>query len=829
MRFSTLRLRIQNSRLGTKITVLLVLVVVLWGFAAWVTSLDGRNLLWVQTYKSQLADPSDPFLVELQRERRLTAIWLARPGPGQQAVLNDLKEQRARTDKEAVKLRRGAESRRLRIAADDKLEARVDEMLAAIDSLGETRKAIDARVIAREPAVRAYTTVIASVFRMYEGIGTLDDEDIAESTRNLIQVNQTWEILSQEDALVAGALASGRPTRDDLTQFMRISGARRHATERAVARLEAQDEIAYRRLSSSKTLAKLNGVEEQLTAVSIGRNPQRYPITLEQWESATEPALAEMRDTVQNAGNRVAKQATPVAAGVIIKFVLVVIIGALTVIAAIIVSWTTARALVRQLERLRDAAMDLAEKRLPSVVERLGHGEKVDVAVEAPPLQFGTDESGQVGRAFNVVQETAIRTAVEQAELRRGVRDVLLSLARRTQALVHRQLAMLDKMERRRDIEVKELEELFRLDHLATRMRRNAENLIVLSGALPARGWQKPVPMVDVIRAAVGEVEDYTRVTVMPFSPVRLVGRAVGDVTHLLAELIENAVSFSPPDTVVQVGGHLVASGFAIDIEDRGLGMTDEKLAEINDRIANPPDFNMQSSVQLGLFVVSKLAERYNVQVSLKRSAYGGTTAVVLIPRDLIVEGEETGAPQKSDGNKEKAGGRPAAESAATGNGQAAERSDGGQDRAPALVAVPGLGPDSSTEMEASASTATGTASAEPSTDTDTEDEPSSSMPKPPQMESTPSGLPVRVPQANLAEPLRTDEPIVAKEPEETEDTGRSPEEIHRIIGAYQRGTLKGRSDAARARGGGDEPDRTDPTDAAENEHDDGEQTNEDQ
>ena len=831
-------MRFRNSRLRTKIAALLLSMTALWAFAAWVTLREGVNLLWVNTYDSQLATPSDPLLVELQRERRLTAIWLARSGQGQQAVLNDLREQRARTDKEAAALREGANSGSLRRAADDELEELVDEMLAELDKLGDQRKAIDARAIAREPAVNAYTTTIGAIFRMYEGIGTLDDEEIAQATRNLIEVNQTWEILSQEDALVAGALASGRLTQDDLTQFVRISGARRHATDRAISRLENQDEIAYRRLSSSEALAKLDSVEEQLTAASVGRGSQRLPITPEQWQAATEPALNEMRDTVQEAGQRLVGQATPVAALVIVRLVLAGGLGMLAVIASIIVSITTARALVRQLERLRDAAWELAEKRLPSVVERLGHGEKVDVAAEAPPLRFGSDEIGQVGRAFNAVQETAIRTAVEQAELRRGIRDVLLSLARRTQTLVHRQLTMLDTMERRRDIETKELEELFRLDHLATRMRRNAENLIVLSGALPARGWRNSVPMVDVVRAAVGEVEDYTRVTVLPFGPVELAGRAVGDVTHLLAELIENAVSFSPPDTVVQVGGHLVASGFAIDIEDRGLGMTDEKLAEINARIADPPDFNLQSSVQLGLFVVSKLAERYNVQVSLKRSAYGGTTAVVVIPRDLITEqppeqpkaattrnGLEVRRPVAA-GARQGAASGPADARTSGATATLSPSSTGPQPSGPALVAVPPPEPEGPEDSAPNGRAADGGAPAQrtpaqvdaaaegnrrpedaasqdggaPPT-TQPEDQPPV-----PEMSTTPSGLPVRVPQANLVEPLRSDEPSAAEEPEEPEVPGRSPEEIQRIMGSYQRGTRQGRSDAARAERQGGRP-----------------------
>ena len=182
------------------------------------------------------------------------------------------------------------------------------------------------------------------------------------------------------------------------------------------------------------------------------------------------------------------------------------------------------------------------------MVERLGRGEEVDVATEAPPLEFGDDEIGQVGQAFNAVQDTAVRTAVEEAELRRGIREIFLNLARRTQALVHRQLTLLDEMERR-EHDAEELEDLFRVDHLATRMRRNAENLIVLAGATPGRGWRRNVPMIDVVRGAVAEVEDYTRVDVQPMGAVPLAGRAVGDVIHLLAELIENGLSFSPPHT----------------------------------------------------------------------------------------------------------------------------------------------------------------------------------------------------------------------------------------------------------------------------------------
>ncbi|MFI0405435.1 nitrate- and nitrite sensing domain-containing protein [Actinomadura sp. 3N508] len=789
-------MRFRNSRLRTKIAALLLSLTALWTFAAWVTLREGLNLLTINTLDQNVSRPGVEMVTQLQRERRLSLIYLGSQGRQQRAALH---QQRQSVDRAVTDYRKKASSGGVSRVASDALKRRINESFTGLDALRAGRLAIDVRSVDRNAAAKPFNDVIDTAFLLYRSAGAVDDEAIAKDGRTLSSLTRAKELLSREDAFFAGVLASGRFTPAEHAQFVELRGVQRFLREEAAAELPEADRAQYDAVLKSDAYARLKVLEERVVQSRPGGAAPR--IRAEEWQSAMAPVQEQVEQVVLDGGDRLVERAKPMAFGIIVRLLLAGGLGLLAVIASIVMSITTARALVRQLERLRGAAWELAEKRLPGVVERLGHGETVDVAVEAPPLEFGTDEIGQVGRAFNAVQETAIRTAVEQAELRRGVRDVLLSLARRTQTLVHRQLTMLDTMERRRDIEVKELEELFKLDHLATRMRRNAENLIVLSGALPARGWRNSVPMVDVVRAAVGEVEDYTRVTVLPFGPVELAGRAVGDLTHLLAELIENAVSFSPPETVVQVGGHLVASGYAIDIEDRGLGMTDDKLAEINARIADPPDFNLQSSVQLGLFVVSRLAERYNVQVSLKRSAYGGTTAVIVIPRDLVVEQAPAPVPAATTKNGLEVR-RPAAIGAGGGTGPQ-----------PALMAVP------APEREPAPSTSGGAGEPDghPAADEPPADEPAGhddagpwpeaedSHPRPEDqppvsdISSTPSGLPVRVPQANLADPLRTDEPVVADEPDEHDDPGRSPEEIQRIMGSYQRGTRQGRSDAAQA------------------------------
>ena len=211
------------------------------------------------------------------------------------------------------------------------------------------------------------------------------------------------------------------------------------------------------------------------------------------------------------------------------------------------------------------------------------------------------------------------------------------NLARRSQSLLHRQLALLDAMERRAS-EPEALEDLFRIDHLTTRMRRHSEGLIILSGDSPGRGWRNPVPLVDVLRAAVAEVEDYTRIRVTTGTHAGLIGPAVADVIHMIAELAENATIYSPPNAPVRIHGDIVGRGFAVEIEDRGLGIAEDKLAAVNNNLAHPPQFDLSGSEQLGLFVAGQLARRHDIRITLQPSPFGGITAIVLLPKALIAD-----------------------------------------------------------------------------------------------------------------------------------------------------------------------------------------------
>ncbi|MGC1213920.1 MAG: nitrate- and nitrite sensing domain-containing protein [Micromonospora sp.] len=818
----------RSTRLRTKVVALLVSLAALWAFAAWVTLQDGLNVLGVQTFDAQIAEPSEPLRTALQQERRMSVAYLGRPSP-QQA--DQLREQRRRSEQLAATFVASARSWRARMAASDELEQRIDEVVGQLDALGPVRDEVAGRSIDRGTAAAAYNGVLDSLFRMYASLGKLDDEEIAKDTSTLTQLVRVRELMSQEDALFAGVAAAGRITDQEYALFTRLVGAQRFLASEAIAELPTADRDRYVRMTEGQSFTRLRALEDRL--VKDGRPNRLLPVEADEWQEAITPALDEQEAAVLAAGDALVGRATPVAVWVIVRMVLAAGLGLIAVIASIVVSITTARALVGQLERLREAAFRLANERLPGVVERLGHGEEVDVAREAPPLEFGDDEIGQVGKAFNAVQETAIRTAVEQAELRRNVREVFLSLARRTQALVHRQLTLLDAMERR-EHDAEELEDLFRVDHLATRMRRNAENLIVLSGSTPGRSWRRNVPMVDVVRGAIAEVEDYTRVTVLPLGPVSLTGRAVGDVIHLLAELIENGLSFSPPHTTVEVRGQMVGNGFAIEIEDRGLGMTEEDLGAANHRIVDRSELNLANASRLGLYVVSRLTERHGVRVQLKESAYGGTTAVVLIPLGLVTE---DGTDPYSSGGFRAGTGVPNAGPPVAPRAEATEARSttvAEQPVAPVTLAEPPAVPDGDpadtvddpppltesglptrtrrrggqsaldgptipiglmTIGGAEGESAGGPTEADAVLAANDESDGESDEPA-----RTDSGLPVRVRQASLVPELRTEPSAADTEPDE--DAVRAPEQVRRMMSSYQSGTRRGRTDAARLLGG---------------------------
>jgi signal transduction histidine kinase len=490
------------------------------------------------------------------------------------------------------------------------------------------------------PAINAYSAIMTDGLHVAEQSlqETYVSQSLAITARAEASLYGAEMIALEENDIYSGDLMAGQMPAADQKEFAQLAGLRQYLVADAVPQLDAEASGLLRQEVPASLSDALTSEEDAIIAAPAGAAKPAVPLST--WQPTVESYASRLEVVLTKSPNWIQSQVTSSARRALTTLIVAASLGLMAVIASIVFSLLMGRRLMRRLNGLRQAALELAHDRLPTVMARLRDGEPVDVDAEAPPVESGVDEIDQVHQAFNTVHRAAVAAAVDETNLRRGINQVFRNLARRSQVLLHRQLGLLDGMERRAE-EPDQLEDLFRIDHLTTRMRRHAEGLIVLAGDSPARGWRQPVAFVDVLRAAVAEVEDYQRVRVEVRSKAALAGPAVSDVVHLLAELIENATVYSPPKTVVRVQGELVGRGFCVEVEDRGLGLTDEQLEEINQRLASIPAFELSGSDRMGLFVAGRLAHRHDISIALRSSIYGGTTAVVIIPTSLVVADED--------------------------------------------------------------------------------------------------------------------------------------------------------------------------------------------
>jgi Histidine kinase-, DNA gyrase B-, and HSP90-like ATPase./Nitrate and nitrite sensing. len=665
----------------------IVALIALWTYVAFYVVGNAFELLRVQTVSEQVAAPSATLASMIKQERKLSAIYLSERNLGSAR----LEEARQRTDAAIRLFHQRSTSQEASSALDAETRAAIDEIHREFPKLTAIRNDVDARAVDRVAIVAAYSEIQNVLYRMYDRLITVPDIRLYQKANGVYRIAQAGDLLSREDALLSGAALDGTLSRRDYEAVAEAVANRRLLMRQGLSVLDRELSEPYERLMASTDYRRLEALEQQ------GIVRRGLPGPTDNWQPLIGTIGASLDRLVADHERTLGDRADDSAGILIAQIVIAGGLGLVAVLAAVILSARFGRSLARELADLRSAAIELADVRLPRLVRKLRRGETVDVDAEAPPINTGatTLEVLDVGQALSTVRRTAVQAAVGQAELRRGVSQVFRNLARRNQSLLHRQLTQLDAMQRK-TTDPKTLQDLFRLDHLTTRMRRQAEGLIILSGAPAGRAWRKPVPILDVVRGAVAEVEDYTRVVLTPMPDAALIGSAVTDVIHLLAELIENATVFSPPHTQVQVRAELVGRGIAIEIEDRGLGLGDAEREELNRRLENPPEFDLADSDRLGLFVVSQLAMRHNVKVTLRRSPYGGTTAVVLIPQSVVAE-EEPGTTRDSRARSESATGSDTAPdaSAETGRENGPETGPRDADAHPASNGAPGSGPDS--------------------------------------------------------------------------------------------------------------------------------------
>ncbi|WP_043616002.1 nitrate- and nitrite sensing domain-containing protein [Nonomuraea candida] len=585
-------------------------------------------------------------------ERARTAAYIARDRPAE-----DLAEVRAQMDKVDLAARqvRGIAGQ-LMTESTGRTADQLEHLLNRLDDLAALRKqALEANLLPG-PAVELYTTVVSDLLSVHNELvkGSVDDE-LFRQTSMLDGLARAKESLSYQQALVTVALLEGAFEQDQLKRFLGEQ-ARETAERRDFA---AEATAAERRLFDETVNGRSADRMLFLRELVLIRATKGLPLRgldlsrrddAKEWFEASNVVVNAMREVERRQAESIVARSEALSADERGRAVLTAGLVLALLVVILLITTGVARSLVRPLRRLRGEALDIAGKRLPEFVQHLRESRDGAVGTDVPPIGiFTKDEVGEVARAFDEVHREAVRLAGDEAKLRSNVNAMFVNLSRRSQTLVERQLTLIEKLERGERDDAR-LGDLFKLDHLATRMRRNSENLLVLAGQEAARKWREPVELMDIVRAALGEVESYDRVSIQVQSDVAIAGQAVTDVVHLLAELIENAVSFSSRDTKVVISSSRIDGGsLMVSVTDHGIGMSQEELAEANWRLANPPVVDVSVSRRMGLFVVGRLALRHNIRVQLRRQDIGGLTAMMLIPPMLLTEapGPVPGAGQR--------------------------------------------------------------------------------------------------------------------------------------------------------------------------------------
>ncbi len=667
-------LMMSNWRVRTRLVAVLLVPIVaamLFGGLRVTTSLNTATQLGQVEKLALLGQKVAALTQAMQAERDASAAFVAQRRQGQLAS--------SQVDAAVSDFRAAAAQ------IDSSYNSAVRANLAAVkDRLGDLaalRASVRDSQLPTSQVISAYSGFISVLITLNDGIASgSNDLQVDQEVRTLSALARVKEDTSQLRAVIVGALTVGHfdPSQLDLTQTTQAAAAAAmNDFNNAASPAERQlfeDTVTGPEVDQSERLQQTalaratnmtdtgngngngtgtgtgagtgNGAQTALrgngngAGAGAGETTVALDIAPDDWFKSMTTRLSLMHTVENNLFGNLVKQTRASQANAqnsaIYSSVLVALILLLTLVATVLIG----RSMVRPLHRLRAGALDVAGVRLPEMVRQLERANDTsDVNLNVRPINVtSTDEIGQVARAFDEVHSEAVRLAAEQAMLRGNVNSMFVNLSRRTQGLVQRQLRLIDDLEKGEQ-DPDQLSSLFKLDHLATRMRRNGENLLVLAGEEPGRRWSQPVPLIDVLRAAASEVEQYERIELRATPSIDIAGRSVNDIVHLVAELLENATSFSSPETKVVVTAQLLSGGrVMVEISDSGIGMAPAELADANESLANPPEIDVAVSRRMGLFVVARLAARHGLRIQLRRSSGGGITALVMVPAALVVD-----------------------------------------------------------------------------------------------------------------------------------------------------------------------------------------------
>ncbi|QNS07085.1 sensor histidine kinase [Streptomyces xanthii] len=630
------------------------------------------------------------FVHELQKERGLTLGYVG----GVTSFRAPMTAQRKTTDAARTTLENTLTEH------DDEAADTVRATMGRLDALTGIRQSADNGTAKVEPTFNWFTSTLIALDRPDLGLEDVQDEQLRDAFRTLQVIGNAKEFTGEERAIVLGSLdAGGRFRGDDYSRFMQMRAGRLAALD-AVPRTATPGE--RRRLADALSTPEAQRTfDYEDNAVRGAGKLSARDIPPMSWYQSITATIDGLRGVQVSIGDDIQARAVELERRAGLDLLLFLVFALVMAAAVGALARNCVRSVSGPLSRLADQARDVAGVRLPKAVAAVqaADGEQPDPPEPLTPDAHAGAEVRDVAEAFDRVQRAAFDLATEQAVLRRNATESLVSLGRRNQNLVRRQISFINRLEHE-DADPDTLANLFELDHLATRMRRNAESLLVLAGESSPRTWSTALSMTDVLRASLSEVEEYRRVTLRRVDTAHISGLHVAEVAHLFAELVENALSFSPPESEVEIEGRRTSEGYLVAIVDHGHGMDSKALAEANVRLSGAAGFMAEPTRFLGHFVVGALARRCGIEVRLGEAPAAGVVARVLIPATLLTEptakDKKKAAKAAAAGRKSADGGRrpvdlpaPRAEREPAAHGAGADAApEPGPAREPAAVSA---------------------------------------------------------------------------------------------------------------------------------------------
>src|SRR6202012_4656260 len=579
----------------------------------------------------------------LEDELNVSTAYAAAGRPAGSTLASQLKTAQGDTSAAASTVTSEASGGTTAAGYDPATVQNLNDVLASIGDLASSRSAVTGSKLSPSQIVRVYSGNLiapANTFSGSIGVGA-NDADLQGNVTTLGALLRYENQTAVQRAILYGALSSPRATLspEELTSLQQAQQQGQADLSDFNASTDTAEQQNYSNTVSGAAVDRASS-QEELAEQLAGKNEaltHGSGLTASSWNTSMTATITDTRTVANQLTKDITDRANYLRSHATEVLLITSLITLLLLLLVVVVSTVVARSLTRPLRKLRSDALDVAGHRLPEMVRRLSQSEGADETVEIEPIGGpSTDEIGEVARAFDQVHREAVRLAADEAMLRGNLNAMFINLSRRSQSLIERQLSLIDNLEQTEQ-DSDRLSSLFRLDHLATRMRRNSENLLVLAGHEAAsRRWSQPVPLVDVLRAAISEIEQYERVVLNVQPGIQVIGQAVNDVVHLVAEIVENATTFSPEDTQVYVTGQpLTSGGVLLDITDNGVGISEQEMAHANWRLDNPPVVDVAVSRRMGLFVVGRLAARHGVRVRLRHAQSGGLTALIWLPESV--------------------------------------------------------------------------------------------------------------------------------------------------------------------------------------------------